>query len=74
MRNGLLAHGEECLKEIISRNDKHIPSLLTYGAICCGQEKFEEARIYLEEAIKLEPRYVLTNTLLVKDILCINKN
>ncbi|KAI8929249.1 hypothetical protein BC831DRAFT_6458 [Entophlyctis helioformis] len=64
MRNSMSPKGEECFKEILSRNPKHIPTLLVYGAICTAHERFEEARVYLSTAVQLEPRYALANTFL----------
>ncbi|KAI9363935.1 hypothetical protein DFJ73DRAFT_810162 [Zopfochytrium polystomum] len=59
MRNGMPAKGEECFREILSRNDKHIPSLLACGSLCCCCEKFEESRVLLTTATELQPRYCL---------------
>lgn len=59
MRNGMSLKGEECYREILSRNPKHIPSLLAYGAICVCAEKFEEARVYLSTALEYQPKYCL---------------
>ncbi|KAL2919158.1 hypothetical protein HK105_201433 [Polyrhizophydium stewartii] len=64
MRNGMPDKGEECFKEILSRNPKHVPTLLVYGAVCCAHERFEEAHVYLASAVQLEPRYVLANAFL----------
>ncbi|KAJ3101698.1 Cilia- and flagella-associated protein 70 [Phlyctochytrium planicorne] len=64
MRNALASKGIECFKEVLSRNPKHIPSLLAYGAICSGLEKYEEARVFLVTAVELQPTYVLSSTLL----------
>ncbi|KND04050.1 uncharacterized protein SPPG_01495 [Spizellomyces punctatus DAOM BR117] len=64
MRNGMMSKGEECFREILSKNPKHIPSLLAYGALCCIHERFEEARVYLVTAVELQPKYTLSLTLL----------
>ncbi|KAI9002325.1 hypothetical protein BC832DRAFT_114900 [Gaertneriomyces semiglobifer] len=64
LRNNMAAKGEECLRQILSTNPKHIPSLLAYGAFCCIYERFEEARVYLVTAVELQPRYILGLTLL----------
>ncbi|KAJ3056144.1 Cilia- and flagella-associated protein 70 [Rhizophlyctis rosea] len=63
-RTGMGDKGEECFKEILSRNSKHIPSLLAYGAVCCVNEKYEEARVYLVTAVETQPKYVLGLTML----------
>eukprot|EP00842_Homolaphlyctis_polyrhiza_P001645 jgi/Hompol1/2481/HPOL_006011-RA len=59
-----MAKGEECFKEILSRNPNHVPTLIAYGAICCTHERFEEAHVYLGSAVQLEPKYALANTFL----------
>ncbi|KAJ3214771.1 Cilia- and flagella-associated protein 70 [Dinochytrium kinnereticum] len=64
MRNSMSSKGIECFKEVLSRNSKHIPSLLAYGSICSGLEKYEEARIFLVTAAELQPTYVLGLTIL----------
>ncbi|KAJ3295071.1 Cilia- and flagella-associated protein 70 [Rhizoclosmatium sp. JEL0117] len=64
MRNMQTSKGIECFKEILSRNPKHVPSLLAYGAICTSLEKYEEARVYLVTAVELQPKYVLALTIL----------
>ncbi|KAI9339399.1 hypothetical protein BDR26DRAFT_837865 [Obelidium mucronatum] len=64
MRNMMASKGIECFKEILSRNPKHVPSLLAYGSICTSMEKYEEARVYLVTATELQPKYVLALTIL----------
>ncbi|KAI9098181.1 hypothetical protein DFS34DRAFT_619887 [Phlyctochytrium arcticum] len=64
MRNGFMSKGEECYRMILSRNPRHIPSLLAYGALCCVNERFEESRVHLVTAVELQPKYVLGRTLL----------
>jgi len=62
MRCGMTIRGEECFKEILSKNDKHIPSLIAYSAICCIEEKYEESQLYIECACKLQPKNVIAHT------------
>ncbi|KAJ3022692.1 Cilia- and flagella-associated protein 70 [Thoreauomyces humboldtii] len=64
LRNGMPDKGEECFKEILGRNAKHIPSLLAYGSYCCVNERFEEARVFLVTAVSLQPKYVMALTIL----------
>ncbi|KAJ3142013.1 Cilia- and flagella-associated protein 70 [Physocladia obscura] len=64
MRNMQSSKGVECFKEILSRNSKHVPSLLAYGSICTSTERYEEARVCLVTAVELQPKYVLAQTIL----------
>ncbi|KAJ3355461.1 Cilia- and flagella-associated protein 70 [Entophlyctis luteolus] len=64
MRNSQSSKGVECFKELLARNSKHIPTLLAYGAICTSAEKYEEARVYLVTATELQPKHVLSLTIL----------
>ncbi|KAI8835610.1 hypothetical protein BJ741DRAFT_607390 [Chytriomyces cf. hyalinus JEL632] len=64
MRSLQMSKGVECFREILSRNSKHVPSLLACGAICTSLEKYEEARVYLVTAVDLQPKYVLALTML----------
>ncbi|TPX60566.1 hypothetical protein PhCBS80983_g01686 [Powellomyces hirtus] len=64
LRNGMTDKGEECFKEILGKNSKHIPSLLGYGSYCCINERFEEARVFLVTAVELQPKYVMGLTIL----------
>ncbi|KAJ3045423.1 Cilia- and flagella-associated protein 70 [Rhizophlyctis rosea] len=63
-RRGMGDKGEECFEEILSRNSKHIPSLLAYGSVCCVNEKYDEARVYLVTAVETQPKYILGLTIL----------
>jgi len=62
MRCDMTIRGEECFKEILSKNDKHIPSLIAYSAICCIEEKYEESQLYIECACRLQPKNVIAHT------------
>ncbi|KAJ3279301.1 Cilia- and flagella-associated protein 70, partial [Blyttiomyces sp. JEL0837] len=64
MRSFMPEKGLECFREILSRNPKHIPSLLAYGSLCACQDKLEEARVHLATAVDLQPKYVLALTIL----------
>jgi tetratricopeptide (TPR) repeat protein len=61
MRYGLTDLGEEGIKEIISRKPKHLNSLLAHALNCLSYEKYEEAHIFLKEALNLDPKSVYTN-------------
>jgi hypothetical protein len=50
---------------VLSRQPKHIHSLLAYGLICLAAEKFEESRVFIEAAVAAEPKNALANTILV---------
>ncbi|KAJ3155384.1 Cilia- and flagella-associated protein 70 [Geranomyces michiganensis] len=64
LRNGMPDKGEECFKEILGRNPKHIPGLLAYGSYCSINERFEQARVLLVTAVELQPKYVMGLTIL----------
>ena len=55
MRNQMYLTGEESFREILSRNAKHVPSLLAYGAICHMNNRSDEAHVCLNAAYKLQP-------------------
>jgi hypothetical protein len=65
LRNGDTAKGEECLKEILSRNAKHVPALVTYGAYCCINEKFAEAKACLSNCLEIKSNHAIAYVVLV---------
>ncbi|KAI8911084.1 hypothetical protein EDD86DRAFT_246421 [Gorgonomyces haynaldii] len=64
MRQQMPAKAEECFREILSRNPKHILTLLTFGSITALKQHYEEARVYLHKAVDADPNNVLSNTVL----------
>jgi tetratricopeptide (TPR) repeat protein len=58
MRFGMIDIGEEGIKEIISRKPRHLNSLLAHAMNCMSHEKYEEAHIFLKEALGLDPKSV----------------
>ncbi|KAI8821418.1 uncharacterized protein EV422DRAFT_528079 [Fimicolochytrium jonesii] len=64
MRRGMPGKGEECFREILGRNERHIPSLLAYGSFCCVNERFEESRVFLVTALELQPKLAMVSTIL----------
>lgn len=65
LRNVESAKGEECLKEILSRNPKHVPALLSYGALCILNEKFEEWLVYHKAILDVYPKNTVAHVLMV---------
>ncbi|KAI8802085.1 hypothetical protein BJ742DRAFT_873493 [Cladochytrium replicatum] len=66
MRNSNQAKGEECFREVLGRQAKHIPTLLAFGSFCAIKERLEEARVYLVTAVELQPKYILGLVILLK--------
>jgi tetratricopeptide (TPR) repeat protein len=65
LRNGESAKGEECLQEALSRNSKHIPSLLSYGALCCVKKEFEQSKICFSSVLDIDPENAMAHSLFV---------
>ena len=53
------------MNEVLSRNSKHIPSLLGYGALLCMKENFEECEICFRTALDIQPENSLAHALTV---------
>ncbi|KAJ3416941.1 Cilia- and flagella-associated protein 70 [Chytridiales sp. JEL 0842] len=52
-------------KERIAKYEDSMQAcLLAYGAVCCVHEKYEESRVILATAIDLQPKYVLSQTIM----------
>lgn len=65
LRNQLASLGEEGIREVLSRNAKHVPSLIGHGLICLSAEKFMESKTFLEKALELEPENIIAQTSMV---------
>ncbi|XP_041353572.1 cilia- and flagella-associated protein 70-like isoform X3 [Gigantopelta aegis] len=55
---------EECFKECISLDQKHIYGLLLYGVVCTMTEKNELAETFFEAATCVNPKSILAWTML----------
>lgn len=58
-RNGMNATAQECFKEILAVDSKHLHTLIAYGAICSENEQFEKARVFLHSAVDCFPNSTL---------------
>lgn len=67
MRTGKGDKGKECFKEILARTSSHVPTLLAYGAICGSMENFDEAQVYFNTALSLEPTLPLIHIFIVNE-------
>ncbi|XP_031552846.1 cilia- and flagella-associated protein 70-like [Actinia tenebrosa] len=61
---GDIAKAEECFKETIALNQRHVSGLLLYGCVSLMLERYEEAETFLENATCVEPKNVVAWTLL----------
>lgn len=64
MRNQRGELGKEGFREIISRKPNHVQALMAHGMICLAAENYEEARVFLEEALKHDRHTILPNVIL----------
>lgn len=64
-RNEMPGKGEECFREILSRNPNHFQTLLAYGAVCCANEKYEKTLVLLQTAMSLKPLHPTVLVLMV---------
>ncbi len=55
---------EECFKECVSIDQRHLRGLLLYGVVCSMQDKHETAETFFEAATSLEPESILAWTML----------
>jgi hypothetical protein len=68
MRWQMVEKATECFREILSRQPKHVATLLTYGPLCCVEERYEEARVYLVTGVEAAPQSIIANTILVNRV------
>ncbi|BFZ07632.1 hypothetical protein BsWGS_10671 [Bradybaena similaris] len=61
---GNISKAEECFKECLSINPKHLQSLLMFGVVCVISDKHELAETFFETATCLHPKSVLAWTML----------
>jgi hypothetical protein len=66
LRNRFEDIGQEALKEILARNDKHVDALVAYAMFSFANEKHEEAQIFLQQAIKLDSENVVAICMMVR--------
>ncbi|XP_048244462.1 cilia- and flagella-associated protein 70-like isoform X2 [Haliotis rufescens] len=59
-----ITKAEECFKECIAINQRHLPGLLLYGVVCTLSERNEAAETFFEAATCVEPRNILAWTML----------
>ncbi|KAK3728400.1 hypothetical protein QZH41_017640 [Actinostola sp. cb2023] len=64
LSNPLLSQAEECFKETIALNQKHVSGLLMYGCVCLMLERYEVAETFFEAATCVEPNNVVAWTML----------
>ncbi|XP_035827894.1 cilia- and flagella-associated protein 70 isoform X2 [Aplysia californica] len=59
-----ITKAEECFKECIAINQKHLQGLLLYGVVCMLSERNEHAETFFEAATCVEPKSILAWTML----------
>ncbi|OWF40657.1 Tetratricopeptide repeat protein 18 [Mizuhopecten yessoensis] len=59
-----ITKAEECFKECIAIDQKHLQGLLLYGVVCTLLEKHEAAETFFEAATCVDPRSILAWTML----------
>ncbi|KAJ3259831.1 Cilia- and flagella-associated protein 70 [Boothiomyces macroporosus] len=64
MRNQMLAKGEECFREIIARNSKHIPALIAIAMNSMASDNLEQARVFIHSALQIKPESGMLNILM----------
>ncbi|KAJ3324059.1 Cilia- and flagella-associated protein 70 [Boothiomyces sp. JEL0866] len=64
MRNQMFSKGEECFREILSRNSKHIPALTAIAMISMASDNLEQARVFIYSALQIKPESGILNILM----------
>lgn len=59
-----ITKAEECFKECVAIDQKHLYGLLLFGVVCTLQEKHEAAETFFEAATCVQPRSILAWTML----------
>ncbi|XP_060604479.1 cilia- and flagella-associated protein 70-like isoform X7 [Ruditapes philippinarum] len=59
-----ITKAEECFKETVAIDQKHLHGLLLYGVVCTLQEKHEAAETFFEAATCVQPKSILAWTML----------
>ncbi|XP_052275784.1 cilia- and flagella-associated protein 70-like isoform X5 [Dreissena polymorpha] len=59
-----ITKAEECFRECVSIDQKHLQGLLLYGVVCTLLEKHEMAEMFFEAATNVQPRSILAWTML----------
>ncbi|CAH1791968.1 unnamed protein product, partial [Owenia fusiformis] len=54
-----ITKAEECFKECVSINQKHLNGLLLYGVVCAMQDQNEAAETFFEAATCVDPQCIL---------------
>jgi len=65
LRYNMRDKAEECFREVLQRNPKHIPTLIAFGAMCATQERIEQAHVFLKSAVDIQQHYSLGLAVLV---------
>ncbi|KAJ3276552.1 Cilia- and flagella-associated protein 70 [Terramyces sp. JEL0728] len=64
MRNQMPEKGDECFREIISRNAKHVPTLTAIAMIAMASDNMEQARVFIHSALQIKPESGVLNILM----------
>ncbi|CAC5385599.1 Cilia- and flagella-associated protein 70 [Mytilus coruscus] len=59
-----ITKAEECFKECIAIDQKHLHGLLLYGVVCTLQQRHEAAETFFEAATCVDPKSILAWTML----------
>lgn len=59
-----ITKAEECFKECIAIDQKHLQGLLLYGVVCTLSERHEAAETFFEAATCVDPKSILAWTML----------
>ncbi|XP_050397153.1 cilia- and flagella-associated protein 70 [Patella vulgata] len=59
-----ITKAEECFKECISINQKHLYGLMMYGVVCSLLDRKEEAETFFEAATNIDPKSIRAWTML----------
>ncbi len=55
---------EECFKECVSVDQRHLQGLLLYGVVCTMQDKHDAAETFFEAATAIDPKNIMAWTML----------
>ena len=55
LRSGNWPKGEECFREALALDPRHVPSLTAYAVLLCLMDRYTNAETYLKGAVDFDP-------------------
>jgi Flp pilus assembly protein TadD len=64
LRSNDLDKADECLREAIALDPEHRPSLVAYGVCLMRRDELEQAEVFIQAAVELDPANPTTSALM----------